>query len=107
MLRATSRLALVLALALAACRGDAEKCELACRNYYTLTFWDKADAEIAKLPAADQEQARSKMLAKFTSDIENGVIGCIGQCQSANNTEQTECMIAAKTASAAKACVED
>jgi hypothetical protein len=105
MLRAA--LCLGLLLASSACRGDAVKCDQACRNVFTLTFWQKADADIAKMPVADQEQARSKMLAKFTNAIEEGVLGCVGQCQSANNDTMIDCMIAAKTAPAAKECFVD
>jgi hypothetical protein len=92
---------------LAACRGDAVKCDSACRNYSTLTFWQAADAKIATLPPEKQEYERSLMTARFVSEQEQGIDMCVSQCRSANNEDQMDCMIAAKTADAVKACVED
>ncbi|MGN6105190.1 MAG: hypothetical protein ACTHU0_08805 [Kofleriaceae bacterium] len=100
------RFALLLSFALAACKGDPQKCEQAARNYATLTFWKKADAEIAKLPAAEQELARKKKLSEFTNALERDIDFFVGQCQSANNDDQVDCMIAAKTAEQVQACAD-
>ena len=102
------RAALVLlALVLAgACKGDAQKCEQAARNYATLTYWAKAEAELAKLPEAQRASARKRMLSEFTNGLESGIDARVQQCQSANNEEQVDCMIAAKTAEQVAKCAE-
>ena len=101
------RFLLLFALAASACsRGDQQKCEAACRNFGTLVFWQKMDAEIALLPASQRVDARKKALGKFDNQLEQGVDDCTTQCQSANNTEQTDCMIAAKTGDQASLCLK-
>ena len=101
------RMALVSAgLLLAACKGDKQQCEKACRNYGTLMYWEVVDKEIAAAPEDKREALRKKKLAEFSSQLENGVDMCVSQCSSANNEEQMDCMIEAKTAADAKKCVE-
>jgi hypothetical protein len=96
----------VLALASAAlgCKGDRNKCEVACRNYATLTYWEKTDAEIAAAPEADRENLKKKKLSEFTNYLEQGVDLCVNQCSSANNDEQIECMTKATKASEIRLC---
>ena len=43
----------------------------------------------------------------WTVSLEGGVETCITQCVSANNDTTVDCLIAAKTAEAAKACASD
>lgn len=100
------RLVLATAIFVTACRGDAQKCEQACRNVYTLTYWQRADGEIAKLPPEQRKLERQKRLSDFTNRLELGVDTCTTQCQSANNDQQIDCMIAAKTADQAIACAK-
>jgi hypothetical protein len=101
------RRAVVLAvLLLAACKGDRQKCETACRNYGTLLYWEISDKEIQAAPADQRDSMRKRKLAEFSSQLENGVDMCVNQCSSANNDKQTTCMIDAKTAADAKKCVE-
>jgi hypothetical protein len=101
-----SLLALVLLAGLSACKADAQKCEQASRNFATLTFWKKADAEIAKAPPEKREALRRKKLSLFTAELEAKIDLVVSQCQSANNEDQIDCMIAAKTAEAALECAE-
>jgi hypothetical protein len=100
------RLALALVLMVCACRGDPVKCDQGCRNYATLVYWKSADAEIAAAPADKRDALRKRFLGKFDSMLENGVDVCIGQCQSAGNTAQIDCMMDAKTADQALACTK-
>lgn len=88
-----------------ACKGDPEKCDQACRNYAELVFWDKANAEIEQLPPAERDAARKQKMAEFAKNLEKGVDMCTSKCVSANNTDDMNCLIAAKTAKAAKECV--
>jgi hypothetical protein len=97
---------LLLAFALTACKGDPVKCEQAARNFATLTYWGKANAEIAKLPAEQRASARKDRLGKFTNELETRIDLIVSQCQSANNDDQIDCMIAAKTAAQALECAE-
>jgi len=107
MLRAVSIAVLGAALSLlAACKGDREKCEKACRNYGTLLYWDIADREIQKAPEAERDALRKRKLGEFSSQLENGVDTCVNQCTSANNDKQTDCMLEAKTAAQATECVK-
>ncbi len=103
------RLLAVLAIAfasLAGCKGDREKCEQAARNYATLTYWKRVNAEIAQLPEAKRDGVRKKKVSEFTNELETKIDTVVSQCQSANNEEQIDCMIAAKTAEAAIECAE-
>lgn len=101
------RIAVLLVLAITACRGDAQRCEQACRNYATLVYWDKANADIAAKPPAERKLARQRKLSEFTNSLESEIDTCTSQCQSANNDTQVGCMIDAKTAKDARACVDD
>jgi hypothetical protein len=96
----------VIALSIGACKADAEKCEKAVRNYATLTYWQRANAEIAAAPAAQREALRKKHLSAFTADLEQKVALVTSQCQSANNEDQIDCMIAAKTGDEALECAD-
>ncbi len=89
------------------CKGDPEKCEKACRNYAELIFWEKADAEISAAPVEQRDELRKQRLAEFTRNLENGLNTCTSKCLSANKEEDINCMMGAKTAKQAKACVED
>lgn len=92
--------------ALGACKGDPVRCEKAARNYATLVYWDKADAEIAAAPEADRKLMRQRKLSEFTNKLEQDIDFFVGQCTSANNDDQVDCMIAAKTAAEARECAE-
>ncbi len=91
---------------LAACKGDRQKCETACRNYGTLMYWQISDKEIQAAPEAQRDALRKRKVAEFSSKLENGVDVCVNQCSSANNDKQIDCMITAKTAADADACTK-
>jgi hypothetical protein len=93
-----------LAALVAGCKGDAVQCEQGCRNYGALVFWKNAETQIAAAPAAERDALRKTMADKFKADLEGGISLCVSQCQSANNTSDTECMINAKTGDQALAC---
>ncbi len=99
-------LVLVLLVTASGCKGDAQKCEQACRNFATLVYWKNADKEVADAPADKRDALRRRRLGEFDSHLENGVDVCISQCQSANNDEQIDCMIGAKNADQALGCVK-
>jgi hypothetical protein len=89
-----------------ACKGNPKDCEVACRNYANLSYWQSADAEVAAAPPADREAVRKRKLAEFASKLDEGIDMCISQCVSANNPDQVKCMTEAKTGDKVKACAE-
>ncbi|MEO8699298.1 MAG: hypothetical protein ABI867_04615, partial [Kofleriaceae bacterium] len=78
----------VLWIALAGCKADKQRCEQAARNYATQTFWQKAEIDIAAVPADKREALRKKKLSQFTAELETRIDVVVSQCQSANNDEQ-------------------
>lgn len=76
-----------------------------CRNYSELDFWDKANADIEKLPPAERDAMRKQKAEEFNMYLERGLQACTSQCISANNTDDMDCVIAAKTAKQARACM--
>jgi hypothetical protein len=105
-MRALSLLCLAVVLAVG-CKGDPQKCEKAIRNYATLVYWKKADAEIAAAPPEKRGELRQQKLAEFEQQMNKGLETLVTQCTSANNKEEVNCMIEAKTAEEAKACTTD
>lgn len=88
-------LSLALGLVGSACgKADAKKCEQMCRNYATITF---RDVEAAKLPPEKREEALAEKLKQ-------GMDFCVNKCRSANNDDQIDCVIAAKSVSQLHAC---
>jgi hypothetical protein len=66
-----------------------------------------ADVEIAKAPAAERDKLRRQKLATFEDGVERGIDAVVAQCVSANNDEQVDCMINAKTFPEARLCNKD
>ncbi len=105
---------------MAACKGDKQRCEVACRNAFTLLFPRVVEAETAKVcgeglgsdamaQAASEacQILRKQRLAEFDRKLEHGLPLCLNQCTSANNDDQTACMISAKTAAEVDKCNGD
>jgi len=98
------RHAIVWLVLLGACKGDAVQCEKGCRNYAALAYWKNAEVDIASKPPAEREARRKMHVSKFTSELEGGIDVCVSQCQSANNPDDMNCMVKAKTGDQAVAC---
>ncbi len=93
---------------LGACaKGDPVKCDKACRNYAQLVFWDKADKEIAAVPAEQRDALRQQKLAEFTKNLERGIDLCTSKCVAANYDKDVNCWLAAKTAADINKCKGD
>jgi len=105
-MRLASVLTLLALTLLGACKGDAQKCDTGCRNFATLRYWKAADAEVAAVPPAQRDALRKQKLGEFDQKLEHGIDMCVSQCQSANNTTDIECMIAAKTEEQVTACLK-
>lgn len=89
------------------CKGDPEKCDRAARNYAQLVYWEKANKEIEALPVDQRDAARKQKLAEFSAAVEKGIDLVVSKCVSANNKQDTDCLIEAKTATAARACLTE
>ncbi|MGE0872710.1 MAG: hypothetical protein AB7P03_29410 [Kofleriaceae bacterium] len=107
---------IVLVLGFTACKGDPVKCEKACRKGATLMFPKMIEAEIAKecaaLPDKDPaspecEAIRKRKLTERAARIDKGLQLCVNQCVSANNEDQMDCLLAAKTGDEATKCTAD
>lgn len=90
--------------ALGGCKGDPVKCEQGCRNYAQLVFWKSSEAQINAAPAEERDAMRKAAPDKLKKELDAGIQQCVSQCQSANNTDDVDCMIAAKTGDQALAC---
>jgi hypothetical protein len=99
-------LALAILAAGGACKGDARKCEVGCRNYATLAFWNAADREVAAAPADQRDAVRKRKLSELDEKLSSGIDMCVSQCQAANNDTEIDCLIAAKTADQATECLK-
>lgn len=100
------RLAFVLLVGLAACKGDRKHCEEVCRHVFEVTYWEKADPEIAAAPEAERDKLKRRKLAEYSSKVENGIELCVNQCSSANNKDQNACLLKAKTTKDVVACTK-
>lgn len=100
------RLALAMVLLLGACKGDMVKCEQSCRNYANLVYWKKAEADIEAVPMAERDALRKQKLQELEGYLQRGMDMCVSQCQSANNEDTMDCVIAAKKAEQAEACMK-
>ena len=93
-------------LGLGACKGDRDKCEQATRNYFELRFWAKTNKDLEALPESERELARKKKMSEYINKVEEQIDFRVQQCVSANNDEQVDCMIAAKTEEAVLKCAD-
>src|SRR5688572_7303222 len=98
---------LLLALSLGGCsRPSAKDCEEALRNYVTLLYWEKAEAEIAAAPPEQREALRKAKADENEKQIQAGMDLGVMQCRGARDHDGVKCMKAATTAAAARKCRE-
>jgi MYXO-CTERM domain-containing protein len=97
---------LLLLLSALGCKGDRDKCTKAAQHFAELMYWEKANADIAKLPLEQQDAERKRKLVEFTRELDAQLDFRITQCVSAANDRQSECIIAAKTRAEALECAE-
>ncbi|HTJ43987.1 MAG TPA: hypothetical protein VL463_17900 [Kofleriaceae bacterium] len=96
---------LVLVLGASACGASGDKCDKACRNYFTLHYWDEADKEIAKAPPDQRDALRRKKVEQLDPRMNQELGMCVSQCREAAGNDEAKCMIEAKTAKDVEACV--
>ncbi len=102
-MRARLALVFVVALLAAACsRPSAKDCEEGLRNWFTLVFWEKAEAEIAAAPPEQREALRAAKTKEKDTQIEGGIHLAINQCRGARDHDGVKCMKAATTGAQAR-----
>jgi hypothetical protein len=65
-----------------------------------------AHAQGLTRPLEERDLARKKKMSTFTNELENNIDFITEQCVSANNAEQVDCMIKAKTADEVAKCAD-
>lgn len=98
----------MLGLVAPGCRGDAQRCAQACRNYGNLVYGTSADLEatIAAAPPDQRDALRQQKQADLAQRLELHVGICVSQCTSIDDPKTVDCMIAARTADQALACAK-
>jgi hypothetical protein len=96
-------------LATTACspRGDKKKCTEATRNFYSLTFWHRADKEIAAAPEEQRLGLRRQKETAFQAELDKSLDMEASKCVAAADDDRALCMIKAKTCAEAKKCMPD
>jgi hypothetical protein len=97
--------ALALAIAASACGASGSDCDKACRNYFTLHYWDEADREIANAPPDQRDALRRKKVEELDPRMQGELSMCSSQCREAADSKEAKCMIEAKTVKEVEACV--
>lgn len=103
------RLALLaLVMSLAACdKATVEACDQGCRNYFTLHYWEEAEAEIAKAPEAERAALRARKVSELEPRMMQNLDLCVQKCRSGADSSRAACWSKAKTAKEAEACEND
>jgi hypothetical protein len=93
-----------LALVVGCSRPSSKDCEEAIRNWFTLIYWDKAEAEIAAAPPEQRDALRAEKAKEKDRQLDGGIELGINQCRGARDHDGVKCMKAARTAAAARKC---
>lgn len=88
------------------CKGDREKCMQATQRYAEIVYWEKANEEIAKLPAEERDRERKRRIVAFNREIDEQLDFRVQQCIAANADGQADCIIASKTRADAMKCAD-
>lgn len=102
-------LALVLAvlssLAVAGCdKASVQECDKGCRNYFTLHYWEEAEAEIAAAPEAERAALRADKERDYHERLKANLELCIQKCTSGAESGRATCWANAKSTEDAKKC---
>jgi hypothetical protein len=106
------RLAVLLAVALvaglAACdKASVENCDQGCRNYFTLHYWEEAEAEIALAPPEERDALRAQKRSELEPRMMQNLELCIQKCRSGADGHRVKCWIASTSAEQARRCEND
>jgi hypothetical protein len=96
---------LAAALGAGACGASGGDCDRACRNYFTLHYWDDADKDISKAPPEQRDAVRKKKVEELDPRMQKELGMCESQCREASSDKEATCMIGAKTVKEVESCV--
>jgi hypothetical protein len=88
------------------CLGDRDKCAAAAQHFAELVYWERENANIAKLPPEKQDDARKQKLIEFSRELDRQLELRVSQCVAADADDQADCINAAKTAGEALKCAD-
>ena len=80
-------------------------CDKACRNYFTLHYWDEADRQLEKAAPDQRDALRKKKVDEMDPRMQGELGMCVSQCREAADDKIAKCMIDAKTVKDVEACV--
>jgi hypothetical protein len=80
------------------------QCDLGCRNYFKLHYWQEAEREIAGVPEAERAALRKKFEGDLEARMQKELELCVTKCKSGATKKRVQCWIDAKTAAEAMAC---
>lgn len=96
---------LLLAVAPAGCsRPSAKDCEETIAKWFTMIYWEKAEAEIAAAPADQRESMRQAKSAEHALQLKGGMDLGVMQCRGARDHDFVKCMKDASNATQARKC---
>jgi len=98
-------LTVALALGAGACGASGADCDKACRNYFTLHYWEESDKQLANTPPERRDALRQQMVEKLEPRMQTELGMCVSQCREASGDKEATCMIQAKTVKDVEACV--
>lgn len=103
-MRAHGLLVVLVALLVGCGKPSAKDCEEALRNWFTLLYWEKAEAEIAAAPPEQREAMRAEKVKEKDRQLAGGLELGINQCRGSRDKDGVKCMKEAKTAAQARKC---
>ncbi|HUQ05696.1 MAG TPA: hypothetical protein VM261_24500 [Kofleriaceae bacterium] len=94
----------IVAVVVGCSRPSSKDCEEALRNWFTLVYWEKAEAEIAAAPPEQREAMRAEKVKEKDRQLTGGLTLAINQCRGSRDKDGVKCMKDAKTATQARKC---
>ena len=95
----------LVAVSVAGCGKPSPKdCEEALRNWFTLVYWEKAEAEIAAAPPEQRDAMRAEKVKEKDRQLTGGLELAINQCRGSRDKDGVKCMKDARTAAQARKC---
>jgi hypothetical protein len=101
-------LALLVLLSLGACdKAQTQKCDLGCRAYFKLHYWETAEIQIAGYPPEERAKIRAQKESEYEARMMQNLDLCVTKCTSGATNHRVQCWIDAKTATEQNACTSE
>lgn len=85
-------------------RPSAKDCEEMLTKWFTMIYWEKAEAEIAAAPAEQREALRQTRTVEHDRQLKGGMELGVMQCRGARDHDFVKCMKDASNATQARKC---